>query len=115
MLEHMKGNMMSTNLDGFRHRMVRVGDVNIHAVIGGEGPPLVLLHGFPQIWWEWHKMMPLLAGRYTVVALDLRGAGRSDSPQNGYDKATLAADVHGAMEVLGFQRYAVCGHDIGRG
>jgi hypothetical protein len=52
---------MSTNLDGFRHRMVRVGDVNIHAVIGGEGPPLVLLHGFPQIWWEWHKMMPLLA------------------------------------------------------
>jgi pimeloyl-ACP methyl ester carboxylesterase len=113
MLQHMKGNMMSTNLDGFRHRMVRVGDVNIHAVIGGEGPPLVLLHGFPQTWWEWRKMMPLFAGRHTVVAVDLRGAGHSDSPQSGYEKASLAADVHGVMETLGFQRYAVCGHDIG--
>jgi pimeloyl-ACP methyl ester carboxylesterase len=93
--------------------MVRVGDVNIHAVIGGEGPPLVLLHGFPQTWWEWRKMMPLLAERYTVVAVDLRGAGHSDSPQGGYDKASLAADVHGVMEALGFERYAVCGHDIG--
>ena len=104
---------MSTHLDGFRHRMLNVGDVRIHAVIGGEGPPLVLLHGFPQTWWEWHKMMPLLAGRHSVVALDLRGAGHSDKPQTGYDKASLAADVHGAMQGLGFQRYAVCGHDIG--
>ena len=104
---------MSMTLDGFQHRMVRSGDVNIHAVIGGDGPPLVLLHGFPQTWWEWHKIMPSLAVRHTVVAIDLRGAGHSDCPQTGYDKATLAGDVHGVMEALGFDRYAVCGHDIG--
>ena len=104
---------MSMTLDGFHHRMVRTGDVNIHAVIGGDGPPLVLLHGFPQTWWEWHKIMPSLAARRTVIAIDLRGAGHSDCPQGGYDKATLAGDVHGVMEALGFDRYAVCGHDIG--
>ena len=104
---------MDQNLEGFRHELVPVGDVNIHAVIGGEGPPLVLLHGFPQTWWEWRRIMPLLAPHRTVVALDLRGAGHSDSPQGGYDKAGLAADVHGVMGHLGFQRYAVCGHDIG--
>jgi pimeloyl-ACP methyl ester carboxylesterase len=113
MKESKKGKIMNLNLDGFRHRMVRVGDINIHAVIGGKGPPLVLLHGFPQTWWEWRKMMPLLAERHTVVAVDLRGAGHSDNPQGGYDKASLAADVHGVMEALGFERYAACGHDIG--
>lgn len=113
MMEHTKGNMMNTRLEGFRHRMVRVGDVKIHAVIGGEGPPLVLLHGFPQTWWEWRRMMPRLAETNTVVAVDLRGAGHSDCPQGGYDKVTMAADVHGVMQALGFERYAVCGHDIG--
>ena len=104
---------MSDNLDEFRHKMLRVGDVKIHAVVCGDGPPLVLLHGFPQTWWEWRKIMPKLAERHTVVALDLRGAGHSDSPPGGYDKASLAADVHGAMHALGFEHYAVCGHDIG--
>ena len=64
---------MSMTLDGFHHRMVRTGDVNIHAVIGGDGPPLVLLHGFPQTWWEWHKIMPSLAARRTVIAIDYAG------------------------------------------
>jgi pimeloyl-ACP methyl ester carboxylesterase len=58
-------------------------------------------------------MMPRLAETNTVVAVDLRGAGHSDCPQDGYDKATMAADVHGVMLALGFERYAVCGHDIG--
>jgi pimeloyl-ACP methyl ester carboxylesterase len=102
-----------TTLDGFRHRSVQANGINVHAVIGGEGPPLVLLHGFPQTWWEWHKMMPALAARHTVVALDLRGAGHSDSPPDGYEKINLAADVHGVMAALGFATYAVCGHDIG--
>lgn len=75
--------------------------------------PLVLLHGWPQTWWEWRRVMPVLAEHHTVVALDLRGAGHSDCPQSGYDKASLAEDVHGAMVALGFSRYAVCGHDIG--
>ena len=104
---------MYANLDGFRHRMVRVGDIKMHAVIGGSGPPLVLIHGFPQTWWEWCRMMPQLAARHTVVAVDLRGAGHSDKPQGGYDKASLAGDVHGVMTALGFDKYAVCGHDIG--
>lgn len=104
---------MTATLNGFKHRMVKAGDVNIHAVIGGNGPPLLLLHGFPQTWWEWHKMMPELGKDYTVVALDFRGAGHSDCPLGGYDKATLADDVHVAMQALGFERYAACGHDIG--
>ncbi|MBR0838836.1 alpha/beta hydrolase [Bradyrhizobium liaoningense] len=104
---------MNSELDGFHHKLLRVGDVKIHAVVGGEGPPLVLLHGWPQTWWEWRRIMPVLAEHHTVVALDLRGAGHSDCPQSGYDKASLAEDVHGAMVALGFSRYAVCGHDIG--
>ncbi len=101
------------NVEGFTHRIVLVGDVKMHAVIGGNGPPLVLIHGFPQTWWEWRHMMPQLASRHTVVAVDLRGAGHSDKPQGGYDKASLAGDVHGVMTALGFDKYAVGGHDIG--
>ncbi|WP_010163414.1 alpha/beta fold hydrolase [Sphingomonas sp. PAMC 26617] len=101
------------NVEGFQHRMIPVGDIRMHAVIGGSGPPLVLIHGFPQTWWEWHGIMPELAKRHTVVAVGLRGAGHSDKPQGGYDKASLANDVHGVMTALGFDKYAVCGHDIG--
>jgi pimeloyl-ACP methyl ester carboxylesterase len=104
---------MNITLDGFEHRLVSVGGVKIHTVRGGAGTPVVLLHGFPQTWWEWRKVMPALAARHTVVAVDLRGAGFSDCPQGGYDKATLAADVHGVMAELGYDQYAVCGHDIG--
>jgi pimeloyl-ACP methyl ester carboxylesterase len=104
---------MSATLEGFRHRVISVGDDKIHAVVGGDGPPVVLIHGFPQTWWAWRKVMPGLATNHTVVAVDLRGAGHSDNPQGGYDKASLAADVHGVMETLGFDHYAVCGHDIG--
>jgi len=101
------------NIEGFDHRMVLVGDIRLHIVIGGEGPPVALIHGFPQTWWEWRHVMPGLARRHTVVAIDLRDAGHSDKPQGGYDKATLAGDVHGVMATLGYDRYAVCGHDIG--
>lgn len=104
---------MSITPAGFQHRIVEAGEVGIHAVIGGDGPPLVLLHGWPQTWWEWRKVMPALAAQYSVVALDLRGAGQSECPVAGYDKATMAGDVHAVMQDLGHQRYAVCGHDIG--
>ncbi len=89
---------MSGRIEGFRDQMVRAGEIRMHAVVGGKGPPLVLLHGFPQTWWEWHKVMPQLAETHTVVAVDLRGAGHSDCPQGGYDKATMAADVDAVMQ-----------------
>ncbi|USI74643.1 alpha/beta fold hydrolase [Sphingomonas morindae] len=104
---------MIAALDGFTQQMVPANGIALHSVTGGDGPPIVLLHGFPQSWWEWRKVMPLLADRFSVVALDLRGAGFSDCPADGYDKATLAKDVHAAMRALGHERYAVCGHDIG--
>jgi pimeloyl-ACP methyl ester carboxylesterase len=104
---------MKTNIDGFTHQLVSVSGVQIHTVSGGAGSPIVLLHGFPQTWWEWHKVMPALAEHHHVVAVDLRGAGFSDCPVSGYDKATLAEDIHQVMHALGHQTYAVCGHDIG--
>jgi pimeloyl-ACP methyl ester carboxylesterase len=100
-------------LTGFIQRPVTANGISINAVTGGAGPPILLLHGWPETWWEWHKVMPLLAARFSVVAIDLRGAGFSDCPQGGYDKATMARDAHEVMVALGHERYAVCGHDIG--
>ncbi|MGL5850917.1 MAG: alpha/beta fold hydrolase, partial [Phycicoccus sp.] len=99
---------------GFTEHRTRVGEVRLNYVVGGRGPTLVLLHGYPQNWTMWRKVLPALAEHYTVVAPDLRGAGRSDAPREGYDKKTLAADVHGLLAELGLDRdVRVLGHDIG--
>lgn len=100
-------------LKGFTQQLIPANGIRINTVTGGAGRPIVLLHGFPETWWEWHHVMPLLAEHFSVVAVDLRGAGFSDCPLDGYDKATLAKDVHEVMTSLGHPRYAVCGHDIG--
>ncbi len=99
---------------GFTEQRRLVGDVNINYVRGGHGPTLVLIHGYPQNWYEWRDLLPELAEHYTVIAPDLRGAGKSDAPAGGYDKKTMAADIHGLLTQLGLNRHIrVVGHDIG--
>jgi len=99
--------------DIFSSRFVNVGDVRLHAVIGGDGPPLLLVHGWPQTWYAWRMVMPTLARDFTVIAVDQRGRGLSDKPRDGYDAGTLANDLVGLMDALGFQRFALYGTDVG--
>jgi len=99
---------------GFTEQRAVVGGVGINYVRGGHGPTLVLVHGYPQTWYEWRDLLPELGRHYTVVAPDLRGAGKSDAPRSGYDKKTMAADIHGLLVRLGLNRdIRLVGHDIG--
>ena len=87
--------------------------MRLHAVIGGYGPPLLLIHGWPRHWYSWRLVMPALARDFTVIAVDQRGIGLSDKPEEGYDTRTLANDLVGLMDALGHQRFAVVGVDTG--
>lgn len=100
-------------LDVFTSRLVEVNGLRLHAVTGGDGPALLLIGGWPQTWYAWREVMPALAHRHTVVAVDSRGAGLSDKPDDGYDAGTLAADLVALMAALGHDRFDVAGHDIG--
>ncbi len=102
-----------STLPTFSSRYADVNGVRLHYVVGGSGAPLILLHGWPQTWWEYHKVMPALATRYRVIAVDLRGAGNSSKPQGGYDKKTMAADIAALAAHLGYAKVNVVGHDIG--
>jgi pimeloyl-ACP methyl ester carboxylesterase len=99
--------------DTFTSRYVDTGDVRLHAVTGGDGPPLLLIHGWPQTWYAWRMVMPALARDFSVVAVDQRGIGLSDKPQDGYDTATLANDLVALMDALGHHRFALYGTDVG--
>lgn len=104
--------------EGFTERRFDCGDVKIHAVIGGQGPALLLLHGHPQTHVIWHKVAGALARHFTVVATDLRGYGDSDKPaglpdHSNYSKRTMAADQMAVMRALGFERFRVLAHDRG--
>ena len=99
--------------DTFTSRWVPAGDVRLLVVTGGDGPPVLLLHGWPQTWYAWRELMPALARDFSVVAPDTRGVGRSDKPEDGYDTGTLAADMVALMDALGHDRFTVVGHDIG--
>jgi pimeloyl-ACP methyl ester carboxylesterase len=98
--------------DVFTSRWVDVGDLRLHVVTGGDGPPLLLLPGWPQTWYAWRLVMPALARDFSVVAADPRGVGLSDKPAHGYDTATLAEDAVGLMAALGYDRFALIGHDV---
>jgi haloacetate dehalogenase len=102
---------------GFAERKIAVGDVTLHARIGGAGPPLVLLHGYPQSHVMWRRVAPKLAERFTTVVPDLRGYGRSSVPASrkgeGYSKLVMGADIVALMEALGHPRFSLAGHDRG--
>jgi pimeloyl-ACP methyl ester carboxylesterase len=97
----------------FSHNTASVNDIKLHYVIGGHGDPVVLLHGWPETSYAWHKVMPALAKTYTVVAPDLRGLGDSSKPLTGYDGKTLAEDIHQLVTKLGFKTIFLVGHDWG--
>ena len=103
---------------GFAARRIRASGATINLKLGGDGPPVLLLHGYPQTHAMWHKVAPALARDYTVVCADLRGYGDSSKPKGipghaNYAKRAMALDMVEAMEALGFARFHLVGHDRG--
>ena len=103
---------------GFTARRIQTSGASIHTLVGGSGPPLLLIHGYPQTHVEWHKIASALAQRFTVVMTDLRGYGDSSKPPDGenhanYSKRAMALDQIEVMRALGHERFAVVGHDRG--
>lgn len=101
------------SLPGFRNGYTLIDGVRLHYVVGGKGEPLVLLPGWPETWWTFHEIMPALAENHTVIAVDLRGMGASSRPTDGYDKKTMARDIHALVRSLGYDKATIAGHDIG--
>jgi pimeloyl-ACP methyl ester carboxylesterase len=98
----------------WRHRFVSANGARFHVAEAGDGPLVLLLHGFPQMWWVWrHQLVALADAGYRAVAMDLRGYGASDKPPRGYDTATLAADAAAVIRSLGAPSAHVVGHDWG--
>jgi len=95
------------------HQSLRLSRVVLHVVTAGGGEPVVLLHGWPQTWHEWRKVIPLLAQSYRVVVPDLPGLGDSSRPAGGYDKKSIAADLSEMCERLQLGRFHLVGHDWG--
>ncbi|AUD05927.1 alpha/beta fold hydrolase [Spirosoma pollinicola] len=100
-------------LPGFTSNYVTVNGIQLHYILGGQGKPLVLLPGWPQTWWSYHKIMPLLADSYQVIVVELRGMGSSDKPMTGYSKKSMASDVSALLDQLDIERTYIAGHDIG--
>jgi pimeloyl-ACP methyl ester carboxylesterase len=96
-----------------QHRDVEVNRVRLHVAEAGSGPPLLLLHGWPQHWWCWRELIPRLAEGHRVLALDLRGWGWSEAPLGDYAKTTFAADVLALLAEEGLERVKLIGHDWG--
>jgi haloacetate dehalogenase len=102
----------------FRNQIVKNGDVNVSVNVTGSGAPLLLIHGYPETHLSWHKIVPELAKRYTVICPDLRGNGASDKPvgapdHSNYSKRAMASDMIAIMDELGFDRFKVVAHDRG--
>ena len=102
-------------LPGVRHEYLNVGALRMHVALAGDddAPPLLLVHGWPQHWWEWRHVIPTLAERFRVIAPDLRGFGWSEAPTGGYDKEQLASDLLALLDTLAIERVTWIGHDWG--
>ncbi len=100
-------------VEGLSHRTVEVGGIGLHVAEGGSGPPVLLLHGWPQHWYAWRAVAPALALDHRVLCPDLRGFGWSDAPPGDYAKATLAADVLALLDALELERVDLIAHDWG--
>ena len=101
------------DLDGVSHRYVDLRGTRLHVAEAGEGPPVVLLHGWPQHWWIWRKVIPALAGERRVICPDLRGFGWSEAPPGSYEIGDLADDVLALLDDLGLGEIELVGHDWG--
>jgi pimeloyl-ACP methyl ester carboxylesterase len=103
------------DMDGVRHEWIDAGGLRTHVALAGpeDGPPLLLVHGWPQHWWAWHKVIPALAERYRVICPDLRGHGWTDAPPGGYDKEQLATDLLALLDAMGIDKVTWVGHDWG--
>lgn len=100
-------------LPEFTNNYVVVNGIKIHYVEGGKGHPLILIPGYPETWWAYHKVMPILATKYHVIVVDFKGMGSSDKPINGYEKKNMAKDIHELVKKLGYDKVFIGGHDIG--
>jgi pimeloyl-ACP methyl ester carboxylesterase len=100
-------------VEGVEHAFHQAGSLRMHVAEKGQGPPLVLLHGWPQHWYEWREVIPPLSEQYRVICPDLRGFGWSDAPRSGYDKETMARDVLALLDEMGVDRFYLAGHDWG--
>jgi pimeloyl-ACP methyl ester carboxylesterase len=105
-------------IEGAEHRYVQIetadaGRLRVHVAEAGEGPPLLLLHGWPQHFWCWRRVVPQLAGDFRLICPDLRGFGWTDAPGRGYDSETFAADAVALLDALELERAGLIGHDWG--
>jgi pimeloyl-ACP methyl ester carboxylesterase len=94
-------------------RFANVNGTRLHYLVAGNGDPVILLHGYAETSHMWLPLMPKLATTHTVIAPDLRGAGQSATPADGYTKAAMARDIHALTQKLGYERIRIVGHDIG--
>lgn len=100
-------------LQGFSNQYVDTNGISLHYVEGGEGEPLVLIPGWPETWWAYHRLMPVLSSRFRVIVVDIRGMGSTEKPTGGYDKRNMAKDIYGLVQQLDLGKIHICGHDIG--
>ncbi|MDX6182425.1 alpha/beta hydrolase [Flavobacterium sp. Fl-77] len=101
------------SLPNFTSNYAEVNNTKLHYVKGGKGEPLILIPGYPETWWSYHKIMPTLAEKYCIIVVEMRGMGSSDKPLFGYDKKNMAKDIYELILQLGYEKVYIAGHDIG--